>query len=41
MTEQITVLIVDDHQVVRQGVRTFLEAQADIDDPDENIELKD
>jgi NarL family two-component system response regulator LiaR len=30
MTEQITVLIVDDHQVVRQGVRTFLEAQADI-----------
>lgn len=30
MIEQITVLIVDDHQVVRQGVRTFLEAQPDI-----------
>ncbi len=30
MTELITVLIVDDHQVVRQGVRTFLEAQPDI-----------
>ncbi|MEW5957792.1 MAG: response regulator transcription factor [Chloroflexota bacterium] len=30
MTEPITVLIVDDHQVVRQGVRTFLEAQPDI-----------
>lgn len=30
MTEQITVLIVDDHQVVRQGVRTFLESQPDI-----------
>jgi two-component system, NarL family, response regulator LiaR len=30
MTERITVLIVDDHQVVRQGVRTFLEAQPDI-----------
>ncbi len=30
MTESITVLIVDDHQVVRQGVRTFLEAQSDI-----------
>jgi len=30
MTELITVLIVDDHHVVRQGVRTFLEAQPDI-----------
>jgi NarL family two-component system response regulator LiaR len=30
MTEQITVLIVDDHQVVRQGVRAFLESQPDI-----------
>jgi NarL family two-component system response regulator LiaR len=30
MTEQITVLIVDDHQVVRQGVRAFLESQLDI-----------
>jgi NarL family two-component system response regulator LiaR len=30
MTEPITVLIVDDHQVVRQGVRTFLETQPDI-----------
>jgi NarL family two-component system response regulator LiaR len=33
MTEQIElikVLIVDDHQVVRQGLRTFLELQEDI-----------
>ncbi len=30
MTEQITVLIVDDHSVVRQGVRAFLETQADL-----------
>lgn len=30
MTEQITVLIVDDHQIVRQGVRTFLESQPDM-----------
>jgi NarL family two-component system response regulator LiaR len=30
MTEQITVIIVDDHQVVRQGVRAFLESQPDI-----------
>jgi NarL family two-component system response regulator LiaR len=30
MTEQITVLIVDDYQVVRQGVRAFLESQPDI-----------
>lgn len=30
MTEQITVLIVDDHQVVRQGVCAFLESQPDI-----------
>jgi NarL family two-component system response regulator LiaR len=30
MTESITVLIVDDHQVVRQGVRAFLETQPDI-----------
>lgn len=30
MTEQITVLIVDDHAVVRRGVRTYLETQADI-----------
>jgi DNA-binding NarL/FixJ family response regulator len=33
MTEQaekLTVLIVDDHQVVRQGLRTFLELQDDI-----------
>jgi NarL family two-component system response regulator LiaR len=27
MTELITVLIVDDHSIVRQGVRAFLEAQ--------------
>jgi NarL family two-component system response regulator LiaR len=34
MNEQpskIRVLIVDDHQVVRQGLRTFLQLQADID----------
>ncbi|HHS97015.1 MAG TPA: response regulator transcription factor [Chloroflexi bacterium] len=30
MGEPITVLIVDDHRVVRQGVRAFLEAQEDI-----------
>lgn len=29
MVEQITILIVDDHQMVRQGVRTFLETQPD------------
>jgi NarL family two-component system response regulator LiaR len=30
MTESITVLIVDDHAVVRQGVRAYLEAQPDM-----------
>lgn len=30
MTEPITVLVVDDHKVVCQGVRAFLETQADI-----------
>ena len=30
MTEPITVLIVDDHAVVRQGIRAFLDAQLDI-----------
>ncbi len=30
MTEPITVLIVDDHKVVRQGVRAFLDTQPDI-----------
>lgn len=30
MNEPITVLIVDDHQVVRQGVRAFLETQSDL-----------
>lgn len=30
MPEPITVLIVDDHSMVRQGIRAFLEAQADI-----------
>jgi NarL family two-component system response regulator LiaR len=30
MGEQITVLVVDDHAIVRQGVRAFLEAQPDI-----------
>lgn len=29
-TERIKVLIVDDHQVVRQGLRTFLELQEDV-----------
>ena len=28
--KKIKVLIVDDHQVVRQGLRTFLELQEDI-----------
>ena len=27
---RITILIVDDHSVVRQGVRAFLEAQPDL-----------
>ncbi len=31
MTKTITVLLVDDHQVVRQGVRAFLDAIPDID----------
>ncbi len=30
MSERISVLIVDDHSVVRQGVRAFLEAQPDL-----------
>ena len=30
MSEQITVLLVDDHAMVRQGVRAFLETQGDI-----------
>jgi NarL family two-component system response regulator LiaR len=30
MSERITVLIVDDHSVVRQGVRAFLETQPDL-----------
>ena len=30
-TGRITVLIVDDHQVVRQGLRTFLGLQEDIE----------
>jgi len=30
MPEKVTVLLVDDHAVVRQGVRTFLETQADL-----------
>jgi NarL family two-component system response regulator LiaR len=30
MNEVITILIVDDHQLVRQGVRDFLETQSDI-----------
>jgi NarL family two-component system response regulator LiaR len=31
MKEHITVLIVDDHSVVREGVRAFLQTQPDID----------
>src|SRR5919202_6366073 len=30
MNEPITVLLVDDHAMVRQGVRAFLETQSDI-----------
>ena len=30
MTEKITVLIADDHALVRQGVRAFLDTQADL-----------
>ena len=30
MNEPITILIVDDHQMVRQGVRSFLETQPDL-----------
>lgn len=30
MSDKIRVLLVDDHAVVRQGVRTFLETQADL-----------
>jgi NarL family two-component system response regulator LiaR len=31
MRELITIVIVDDHKVVRQGVRAFMDTQADID----------
>lgn len=31
MNKQITVLLVDDHKVVRQGVRAFLQTQTDIE----------
>ena len=31
MNESITILIVDDHQMVRQGVRAFLETQPDLE----------
>ena len=31
MVEPITVLLVDDHELVRQGVRAFLDTQPDID----------
>ncbi len=31
MTENITVLITDDHPIVRQGLRQLLEVQADIE----------
>jgi two-component system, NarL family, response regulator LiaR len=30
MTEYINVLLVDDHSIVRQGIRTFLETQPDL-----------
>lgn len=30
MTESITILIIDDHVIVRQGVRTLLDAHADL-----------
>lgn len=30
MTDSITVLIIDDHELVRQGVRAFLDAQPDL-----------
>lgn len=30
MPDRITVIIIDDHQIVRQGVRAFLETQPDI-----------
>ncbi len=31
MSEKVTVLLVDDHKMVRQGVRAFLQAQVDIE----------
>jgi NarL family two-component system response regulator LiaR len=31
MSEKITVLLVDDHKMVRQGVRAFLQTQSDIE----------
>lgn len=31
MADSIKVLLVDDHQVVRRGLRTFLEVQDDIE----------
>jgi DNA-binding NarL/FixJ family response regulator len=30
MTDNISLLITDDHALVRQGIRTFLELQPDI-----------
>lgn len=45
MPDRITVIIVDDHQIVRQGVRAFLETQPDIsviaeaDSGDEGVRL--
>ncbi|NIS83182.1 MAG: response regulator [Anaerolineales bacterium] len=44
-SESIRVLVVDDHQVVRQGLRNFLELQEDIriigeaDDGEKAVEL--
>lgn len=41
MEEKIKVLIVDDHQVVRQGLRTFLELNDDIQVVGEAVDGKD
>ncbi|HET8911596.1 MAG TPA: response regulator transcription factor, partial [Ktedonobacteraceae bacterium] len=30
MTEKISILLIDDHAIVRQGIRTFLELQPDL-----------
>ena len=30
MTEEITILLVDDHSIVRRGIQAFLETQPDL-----------